>query len=606
MVTGIRLALDPLLGENSPFLIFTLAVVLAAWYGGLRAALVAMALAAFASTLLIVPPRGSLMLPRLSDQVQLALFLGTGGGLSYLVDSLHRARTRAEVAEGNMRANEEWLRVTLRSIGDGVIATDEAGRVAFMNLSAEKLTGWRDADAVGRPLGEIFHIIRKDDHSLIQDPVGLVLREDGEGLAHHTLLIARDGTESFIMDSGAPILDDAGRIRGVVLVFQDETEQVKAAEAQQRRKALLRAVTESASDLIYAKDLEGRLTLANSATLRTFGRLAEQALGFKDADLAPQAQQCRKIVETDRQVFETGQEVTEEETFGPPGAVRVYSTTKTPLRDNSGVIVGLVGVSRDITDRKRTEEEILRLNAELEQRVIERTQALLEANAELEAFSYTIAHDLRAPVRNMHSLADALVEDFAEDLPAEAQEYTRRIVGAAVRMDNLIKDLLAYARLSREAIRLEPLDLDAVLSDVLGQMRPEMHERRAEVSVERPLGRVLAHRTTLGQVMTNLLGNALKFVKEDQKPVARVCSEDRGDHVRIYVEDRGIGIAPEHRERIFRVFERLHAQEAYPGTGIGLAIVRKATERMGGSCGVESNPGGGSRFWVELPKGEAV
>jgi signal transduction histidine kinase len=269
-------------------------------------------------------------------------------------------------------------------------------------------------------------------------------------------------------------------------------------------------------------------------------------------------------------------------------------------------VVGLVGVARDITDRKHAEDEVRRLATELEERVAERTRALTEANADLEAFSYTIAHDLRAPVRNMHSLAEALSEDHGADLPAEARDYTRRIVAAALRMDGLIKDLLGYARLSRDAIRLQPIDLDELLEAVLAQMRPELEERRADVHVARPLGRVVAHRTTLEQVLTNLIGNAIKFVEPGKAPVLHARSEERGSHVRLWIEDNGIGIAREHQERIFRVFERLHAQEAYPGTGVGLAIVRKGTERMGGSCGVESEPHRGSRFWIELPKKETT
>ncbi|MDI1447009.1 PAS domain S-box protein [Polyangium sp. 6x1] len=735
VVTLIRVALVPVLGEHSPFLIFTLAVMVAAWYGGLRAAILATLLGALSATFFILHPQLSLELSMATARAQLVFFLCTSAGLSYLTNLLHRALARAEVAEQKAQASEEWLRVTLRSIGDGVVATDEVGRVAFMNPSAEKLTGWGVADAVGRPLAEVFHIVREADRGPMENPVTRVLRDGSVvGLGNHTLLIARDEREYTISDSGAPILDDAGRVRGVVLVFQDGTAEHEAkrrlaaseeefreaferagvgeaqvevstgrflrvnhmlceitgctadelarmtfselthpdhraadwerfqaavhgdrpmfesdtrfvrkdgreiqvrvtatllrsaqgeppramlvfqnvterAEAEaglSERKALLRAVTDSTSDLIYAKDVQGRLTLANPSTLKVLGRTEKEAIGRRDADFAPLPEQGRRMTELDELVFSTGREFTEEEEFGPPGAIRTYLTTKAPLRDESGALVGLVGVSRDITARKQTEEEVRRLNAELEQRVDERTRALSEANAELEAFSYTIAHDLRAPLRNMHSLADALAEDYAEDLPPEAREYTERIVAAAVRMDDLIKDLLAYARLTREAIRLQPLDLDDVLTDVLGQMRPEIRERGAEVKVAWPLGWVVAHRPTLGQVMTNLLGNAIKFVAAGKNPLVRVCSEDRGERVRLWVADNGIGVEPEHRERIFRVFERLHAQEAYPGTGIGLAIVRKGAERMRGSCGVEARPGGGSRFWIELPKQESV
>lgn len=251
---------------------------------------------------------------------------------------------------------------------------------------------------------------------------------------------------------------------------------------------------------------------------------------------------------------------------------------------------------------EQAEREVRLLNADLERRVDDRTRALSEANAELEAFAYSVAHDLRAPVRNMHALATALAEDYGDHLPDEARDFTRRIVAAAVRLDTLIQDLLAYARLSREELRLQPLDLDGLVTRVLAHARTDLEERQADVRVARPLGEVLAHRATLEQMVTNLVDNAVKFVAPGTRPVVYIHAEQRADRVRLWVEDNGLGIAPEHQDRIFRVFERLHAQEVYPGTGIGLAIVRKGAERMGGACGVVSEPGRGSRFWLELPK----
>ena len=168
-------------------------------------------------------------------------------------------------------------------------------------------------------------------------------------------------------------------------------------------------------------------------------------------------------------------------------------------------------------------------------------------------------------------------------------------------MDLLIQDLLAYSRLSRAELRLQPLSLDDVVRDALRGLEADVRQRSASISVVEPLGRVFAHHDTLRQVIANLLTNAIKFVGPDVVPRVRIWSEARGGVERLWVEDNGIGIDARHQTNIFRVFERLHGVETYPGTGIGLAIVRRGTERMGGHVGVESSPGAGARFWLELP-----
>jgi PAS domain S-box-containing protein len=239
--------------------------------------------------------------------------------------------------------------------------------------------------------------------------------------------------------------------------------------------------------------------------------------------------------------------------------------------------------------------------AELEARVEERIAELAEANAELEAFAYTVAHDLRAPLRAMAGFSAALAEDYGESFDAAGRDYLERIVSAAARMDELIRDLLAYARLSQAEIVLEPVALDAVVAEAVAQHESEAAATGARVVVAPGLPAVQASRATLVQVLSNLVGNALKFVVPGAAPVVRVRAEAQEGAVRLWVEDEGIGIPPEHAARVFRVFERLHGQEAYPGTGIGLAIVRKGIERMGGRVGVESEPESGSRFWIELP-----
>ncbi|HEY9883732.1 MAG TPA: ATP-binding protein [Thermosynechococcaceae cyanobacterium] len=238
--------------------------------------------------------------------------------------------------------------------------------------------------------------------------------------------------------------------------------------------------------------------------------------------------------------------------------------------------------------------------AELEQRVVERTVRLQAANDELEAFSYTVAHDLRAPLRGVESYASALMEDYGAQLDEVAQDYIHQVIASIHRMNTLVQDLLAYSHLSREEIELVPVSLTHVLADAQVQLEPTLKERHAEITVAEPLPRVMGHYSTLVQVVANLLSNAAKFTVGESKPQIYLWAEAKQSQVRLWVEDNGIGIEPQYQQQIFGVFERLHARDAYPGTGIGLAIVRKGVERLGGRSGVESIPGQGSRFWVEL------
>jgi signal transduction histidine kinase len=254
-------------------------------------------------------------------------------------------------------------------------------------------------------------------------------------------------------------------------------------------------------------------------------------------------------------------------------------------------------LKRDLDARLKAEERIRDLNQQLEQRIT----ALTDVNRELEAFNYSISHDLRAPLRSMSSFAQALIEDESDRMTPQGTDYARRITRSAKYMDVLLHDLLCYSRLAREDLPPATIRLEDPVEEVISLVEADLKGKGWAVEVVSPLGKVSAHPATVKQILANLINNSLKFTLEGRPLRLKIYSEMTGNHLRLSVQDNGIGIAEEHHQKIFGLFQRLHDSQAYPGTGIGLALVRKGAERMGGSVGVDSALGQGSRFWVELP-----
>jgi PAS domain S-box-containing protein len=512
--------------------------------------------------------------------------------------------TEQRVAQERLRRSEERFRVTLGSIGDGVIATDTQGRVTFMNGVAEALTGWCQQDTLGVPLEERFRILSEIDRKRVENPVARVLREGNTvGLGNHTILVSKDGTERPIDDSAAPVRDTSGEIIGVVLVFRDATEKREAQLAVRK----LAAIVENSEDAIISKDLSGRITSWNKGAERIFGYTAKEAIG-KPVPFVPDHRQ-----EEERRALErikNGEQVEHYETtrIAKNGReIDVLMSVSAVREPVTGNIVGASKIMQDITARKKAERELadarkqLELHAQkLESEVAQRTTQLRETVAELEAFCYSLSHDMRAPVRAIQSYSELVLVDDEKKLTPASMQYLKKVISAAQRMDQLIQDVLAFTRLSRQEIVLEPVDVDRLVNDIIEE-RPELQAAKANIHVESPLLRVKGHAASLTQCITNLLGNAVKFVPRGKRPEVRVRTEAHNGKVRLQIEDKGIGIEREAQQRLFQMFQRIHTGDEYEGTGIGLAIVRRAAERMGGSVGLQSEAGRGSQFWVELP-----
>jgi signal transduction histidine kinase len=231
--------------------------------------------------------------------------------------------------------------------------------------------------------------------------------------------------------------------------------------------------------------------------------------------------------------------------------------------------------------------------------VEQRTGELRDTVQQLETFSYSVVHDMRAPLRAMRSFANVLADDYGPQLDDLARSYLTRIRESAARMDALITDVLSYSRVSSTHAAQTRVNLDALVHEIVEQY-PEFQNCAECFAIASPLPPVLGNRALLTQCISNLLGNAMKFVPPGRKPEVRVRAEKSESKVRFWVEDNGIGIDPEFHDRIFELFQRLHRPDEYTGTGVGLAIVKRAVERMHGTIGVESEPGKGSRFWLEL------
>ena len=506
---------------------------------------------------------------------------GRPSGIVELLRDL-ASRTHAELQALHLAA-------LVQSSDNAIASKDLDGIVRSWNPAAERLFGYSASEIIGESIRQIIPRDRWGE----EDDILRRLRA-GEHIDHfETLRQRKNGTLIPVSLTISPIRDRTGTIVGASKIARDLTHQ-KAMETVANR---LSAIVDSSDDAIVSKNLDGIVQTWNRAAERMFGYSASEAIGRSITFIIPDDRLGEENEVLSR--IRRGQQVDHFDTIRrrKDGTLLPISLTVSPIYDGSGHIIGASKIARDLS--------ALRAYATtLEETVRQRTAALETANAQLESFAYSVSHDLRAPLRGMHGLAHALLEDYSEALDERARDYTRRIVAEASVLDHLIQDLLAYSRLTRIDVALEAVDVREVVDAALHHLDEDVRLKRATVDIAGDLPRLKANRTVLVQVLTNLISNAIKFGGD--MPTVRVRAEMAGDRARIWVEDNGIGISPSHHGRIFRAFERLHGAETYPGTGIGLAIVHKGIERLGGRVGVESEEGHGSRFWFELPRAEAA
>jgi PAS domain S-box-containing protein len=379
-------------------------------------------------------------------------------------------------------------------------------------------------------------------------------------------------------------------------------ERIEAEQSLRQNRELLNAVIEGTSDAVFAKDTKGRYLLFNSAAARMTGKSTATALGNDDTFLFP-SDEARAVMERDREIMASGEirNLEYEMLTSYSGEKIVVQATKGPLRDENGCIAGVFGISRDVTKARRAEDEIRKLNAELDLRVTERTARLQAAIQEQESFSYSVSHDLRAPLRHINSYSAILEEECGECLSSQARGYLERIRTSSRNMGKLIDDLLELSRIGRSELQKTTVDLSELAQSILFRLQESEPRRGAEFVVTPGL---TAHgdRILLQQALENLLGNAWKYTRP--RELARIevgMIEKAGEEV-YFVRDNGVGFDMEYRDQLFGAFQRLHGAE-FEGTGIGLATVKRIVKRHGGRVWAEGAVDQGATIYFTLRGG---
>lgn len=379
---------------------------------------------------------------------------------------------------------------------------------------------------------------------------------------------------------------------------------IKSAElAMRASESNLRTLIQTIPDCVSLKDTEGTYLLCNVTMQRALGVREADIVGKTDFDFLSR-QEAEEIRRTDRLAVESSQPIINEGwvTFADSARQVLLETIKTPVRSPEGLVVGVLAIARDITALREAQESLTLLNRDLEQRVAERTEQLHALNQSLESFVYSVSHDLKAPLRGVDGYSKLLQEDCSELLGSEGMLFINNIRGGVARMNELIDDLLDYSRIDRRTMERSPIELLPLLEQVIVEQLPdrELREEILNIAIQ-PIS-FLADRNGLKLALRNLLDNAIKFSSHNAAPSIEITATEGESSIIMSIRDNGIGFDLKYHDRIFEIFQRLHRIEDYPGTGIGLALVRKAVQRMGGRVWATSEPGAGAAFYIELPK----
>ncbi|MEQ1439589.1 PAS domain S-box protein [Fontimonas sp. SYSU GA230001] len=470
------------------------------------------------------------------------------------------------------------LAAIVESSNDAIMGKDLHGRITSWNRAAEAMYGYAAAEIIGQPVERLFPLERRKEEAEI-----LARVRRGEQIKHYeTERLTKDGRRIQVSLTISPIHDAQGLIVGASTIGRDITER-KSAERK------FRDLLDAAPDAMVIIGTDGRITLINAQAERLFGYARDEMIGQPIELLIPQRFQLRHrqhradyASDPRQRPMGSGLDLWARRKDGSEFPVEI---SLGPLQTEDGTLI--TAAVRDITERKNFERQLA-----------DYADSLKRSNRELEQFAYIASHDLRAPLRSITGFAQLLNKKHAAALAPEAVEFLGYITQSAKQMQSLIDDLLLFSRVSRAQQPPATVDCEALLAKVEAQLKATIDARQASITHD-PLPTVMGIEHELLQLFQNLISNGLKF-QPAERPSVHVSAHPEGQGWHFTVTDRGIGIAPEHHEKIFLIFQRLHTAEEYEGTGVGLAICKKIVEHHGGRIWVESAPGKGSTFHFTL------
>jgi PAS domain S-box-containing protein len=634
LATGVRLLLDPVLGDQFPIATLFFAVMLTAWYGGFGPALVSVVLGGIAANYFLLLPRGSFGLKDWDQQVGLVLYLSVGLGIALLGGVMRAAQLRAEASAQAERRQREHLRITVASIGDAVITTDAEGRVVSLNGVAEALTGWKQGDAKGRPLQEVFVITNEMTGQVVENPATRALREGAiVGLANHTLLTAKDGTQRPVDDSAAPIRDEKGAVSGVVLVFRDVTERrrlerlqsglqeqlerqvqertaelrheaaerEKAQARQIRTGALLQAIVDTSADGIVMIDEAHRIVTFSAGAEAIFGYKADEVIG-----------QPVEILLPERYREQHGRHI-EKFAGSPETNRRMGARGKVYGRNKSGATFPAeVSVAKLHVDGQRFFTAVVRDVTQAE-----RAAAMLQQAQKMEAVGQLtggIAHDFNNILGVIVGNLDLLNEELGPAHPSAG--LAKSALDAALRGADMVGRLLTFSR--GQNLKPTVFAVNDAIEGIAPMLRRSIGERvPVELSLDPETGAIEADRHQLESALLNLAINARDAMPSGGRVtiVSRPAVVDAdnaamypdlklGSYAVIALTDEGQGIPPEILQRVFEPF--FTTKPEGKGTGLGLSMVYGFMRQSGGTAKIYSEVGHGTTVRLYFPRSGTV